>query len=149
MQPYLSTRSSKHHTVVHGSGIDSRDRTLINIGFTVQSQTGDAAFLVPGGESRRVETFYTVRQFERYLADNYTAIAERFSDHPNLDTLMILRGTTYTDGYCRGLLQQSHRKAAGMLTLSPLGLEMFSLEMGGNRSVIGHVRIVVAMQLCY
>ena len=135
------------HAIVYYLDIQSLDRTLVNIGFTVQSQTGDAAFLVPGGESRRVETFFSVRRFERYLADNYTAILERFSDHPNLDTLMILRGTTYSDGYCRGLLQQRHRAAAGMLTLSPLGLEMFSLEMGVNRSVIGNVRFVLKMQL--
>ena len=114
---------------------------MVNVGFTVHSETEEAAFLVPGGESRRVETFFDVQRLERYLSYNYAAILARFSDHPNLDTLMILRGTTYSDGYCQGVLRQGCRASSGILTINPLSLDIFSLDVAGNLSSSEDVRL--------
>ena len=114
-------------------------RSLLTIGFTAETQTAQGAFLVPGGHSRRVETFFSIRQLSRYLAENYGAVVQRFSDHPNLDTLMILRGTTHSLGYCRGLMRQSFRAMSGAITLQPFAVPLFDVGAAVNRSAAGGV----------
>jgi len=126
------------YVVAHDTYIFRSD--IVTLGFQLSAQHTDAAFLVPGGNSRTVDKYFEVDRLSNYLADNYMAIMAMFPHHPWKDcSLMILRGTTRVSGWCRGLARQAAHAVSGTVSINLVGVPVFAVGLGHQHGVVNPV----------
>jgi len=110
----------------------------IGFGFQASHTNGAAAFLVPCGASRRVETFLKNKMFPSYLARRHKDIRARFGSDYNIRTVYMIEGTTHTTSWCRGLARRHGREVRGFVSVSPT-MGMPDFRVGGSAGeVIDH-----------
>ena len=123
---------------------------VVNLGFEISSQTADGAFLVPGGQTRKVERYLEFQRLIEYLGDHYTTILRMFPHHPwDQCSLMILRGTTHAVGWCRGIARQTARGVSGTISINipTLGIPILGLDVATQRARMNHVCLATSCGL--
>jgi len=118
----------------------------IGFGFQASHTNGAAAFLVPCGASRRVETFLKNKMIPSYLSRRYKDIQARFGLDYDTRTVYIIEGTTHATSWVRGLARRHGREVRGFVSVSPTA-GMPGFRVGGSTGeVIDHPVSVVK---CY
>ncbi|KAH7098514.1 hypothetical protein BKA62DRAFT_367994 [Auriculariales sp. MPI-PUGE-AT-0066] len=108
---------------------------FVNLNISLAGANSAAAFLVPGGLERQVDTYFEENHFIDYLDQNYRAITREFSGH-DLSTIMILRSVTSVRGWCRGLAKSNGRAVSASIAITLLGVPTFSI--GASRNTVDY-----------
>ncbi|KAH7101755.1 hypothetical protein BKA62DRAFT_702167 [Auriculariales sp. MPI-PUGE-AT-0066] len=106
----------------------------ISIGFTIAGRNTSAAFLIPGGAERRVDTYFDPDQFVEYLEQSYGAISSMWPSR-DLSSLMILQSATRARGWCRGLARSTGHSISGSVGVSLVGVPTFTVGLSHGHAV--------------
>jgi len=115
---------------------------VVTLGFEFSSARSDGAFLIPGGRARRVSRYLKENTFVDYLLEHCDLILSMYSEYPwDECSLMILKGTTRSIAWGRGLTTQTARGVAGHISISvpAIGIPMLSLDVSHHRAALQHV----------
>ncbi|KAH7086643.1 hypothetical protein BKA62DRAFT_243935 [Auriculariales sp. MPI-PUGE-AT-0066] len=106
----------------------------LQLSFRLAGNKGAAAFLVPGGAQRRVDTYFEADRFVEYLGNHYNLIVSKWPYH-DLSSLMILQSVTRSRGWCRGLARATGRQISGSLAINLAGIPTFEIGLHHSAAV--------------
>jgi len=114
----------------------------MTLGFEFSSTSAGGAFLIPGGQTRRVARYLMENKLIEYLLENYSLILDKYSDYPLEEcSLVILKETTRVSGWCRGLATRTARGIAGYISVNipAIGVPILSLDVEYQYAALQHV----------